>query len=45
MKWRSSFGAFTRFAAGDRTLADADRIEALLRAIVVAVERSTGRLQ
>lgn len=32
-------GAFTRFAAGDSTLADADRLEALLHAIVVAVKR------
>ena len=30
-------GAFTRFAAGDRTLADPERVERLLRAIVTAV--------
>ena len=38
-------GAFTRFAAGDRTLADADRIEALLYALVVAVAQSTRGVQ
>ena len=30
-------GAFTRFAAGDRSLADAKRLESLLRAVVAAV--------
>lgn len=35
-------GAFTRFAAGDRSLADAERMERLLRAVVagVAAERA-----
>ena len=35
-------GLFTRFAAGDRTLADADRLERLFHAIVTAVAIERG---
>jgi hypothetical protein len=32
-------GAFVRFAVGDRTLADAEYLQRLLHAVVLAVER------
>ena len=38
-------GAFTRFAAGDRSLADPVRLEGLMHAIVVAVEQSYTPLE
>jgi DNA-binding transcriptional regulator YbjK len=37
-------GAFTRFAAGDRSLADSDLLERLLHAIVLAVERTHSNM-